>query len=111
MKSAFGFKLRCSWLCCDEECFQFECSEQKLSSCGVQRDHFVLFAAGSKVLPDFLERTPESLGRGQRTEAQHRIVSLLHGAVISFNSTIQICVAAMLHFRTERFPYCARIRV
>src|SRR3954451_5381951 len=100
-----------SWLCGDEECFQVAYPGEKLVSGIGEGDHFILFAAWSKVLPDFLERTPESLSRGQRAEAQHRIVSLLHGAVISFNSTIQICVAAMLHLRAECFPDGSRIRI
>ena len=64
-------------------------AEKLVSGIG-EGDHFILFAAWSKVLPDFLERPPESLSRGQRAEAQHRIVSLLHGAVISFKVSSRI---------------------
>ena len=78
---------------------------------GGEGDHFILFAAWSKVLPDFLERATESLSRGQCAKAQHRIISLFDGPVISFNPPVQICVAAMLHFRAECFPDGSWIRI
>ena len=76
-----------------------------------ERDHFVLFAARSKVLPDFLERSPESLSRGQRAESQHRIVSLVDSSVISLNPTAHVCAAPMLHLRTKNGPDRTRIGI
>ena len=111
MKSTFGFELKMRWLCCEQQRFQFECSEQKLSSGIGERDYFVLCAAGSKVLPNFLEGSAEALGRRQRAETQHRVVSLLESPVISFNSTIHVCAAAMRDVRTESFPDCPRIGI
>ena len=52
----------------------------------------LLFAAGSKVLSNFLEGPAEALGRRQRTKAQHRIVSLFNSPVISLNSTIHVAL-------------------
>jgi hypothetical protein len=38
----------------------------------------VSFAAGTKVLPDFFERSTKTLGGRKRTEAQHWVVPLFH---------------------------------
>ena len=43
------------------------------------------FPAAPKVLSNFLEGSAEPLGRDKRAEAQHRVVSLFHSAVVPFD--------------------------
>ena len=70
-----------------------------------------MFAAGSKVLANFLERSPEALGRRQCPEAEHRIISLFDSPVIAFNPPVEVCAAAMLDFAAEHFPDRPWIRI
>src|SRR5262245_46580787 len=44
-------------------------------------------------------------------KAQHRVVSLFDAPVVPFNTTIQICIAAMLHLRAECFPDRPRVGI
>ncbi len=65
----------------------------------------------TKILPDFLKGSTETLGRAETTKTQHRVLSLFPAAVILLDPSIQVGAAAVFHFGTKDLADRARIQI